>query len=448
MNENHWRQKLHLEPPHGWLNDPNGCSYFNGKYHIYFQYAPDSAEGKGKKCWGHYESPDWLHWDFTGTVLVPDIPQDRDGVYSGCGVPTDDTLHLFYTGNVKEKGNYDYINEGRGVYVIHVETKDGHQMSSKSVLLGNEDYPDYCSCHVRDPKVWYENGRWNMVLGARSRDSKGLVLFYISDDLMQWTFDHSEQIPDFGFMWECPDFFSMDGQNYLSASPQGLPHEKDLYQNVYSSGYFMYNKGNLDRYEEWDKGFDFYAPQTFETPDHRRIIIGWMGIGDIPYTNPTTKLGWQHCLTLPREVTRAEDGNLLQQPIRELGKLRQDKSDLSDGGNICLQGPFEILANADHDLEIQLDGLSLTCRDGEARLSFTDDGCGFGRTDRYALIGKGSVSARMIVDTSSAEIYLNGGRIVFSTRFYPKNPEIAVCIKGCSSTIYTLKEMEVHLLGE
>ena len=104
-----WRQKLHLEPPVGWLNDPNGLCRFKGNYHIYFQYAPDDINGGVKKCWGHYRSPDMINWEFTGTVLVPDIPEDRDGVYSGSAIVKDGTLHLFYTGNVKEKGDYDYI---------------------------------------------------------------------------------------------------------------------------------------------------------------------------------------------------------------------------------------------------------------------------------------------------------------------------------------------------
>ena len=73
-----WRQQLHLEPPEGWLNDPNGLSFFGGYYHVYFQYAPDNADGSGKKCWGHYRSRDMISWEFTGTVLFPDTPDDKD----------------------------------------------------------------------------------------------------------------------------------------------------------------------------------------------------------------------------------------------------------------------------------------------------------------------------------------------------------------------------------
>lgn len=233
-----WRQKLHLEPPEGWLNDPNGLSYFGGYYHVYFQYAPDSADGSGKKCWGHYRSKNLTEWEFTGTALFPDIAEDKDGVYSGSAIVNEGVLHIFYTGNVKHPGNHDYITSGREANVIHVYTEDGITMSQKSIVLKNDDYPDFCSCHVRDPKLWSENGRWHMVLGARTLEDKGCILFYDSDDLETWTYAGVDLVDDFGYMWECPDVFELDGHRYLSLSPQGLAHTDTENQNVYSSGYF------------------------------------------------------------------------------------------------------------------------------------------------------------------------------------------------------------------
>ena len=344
-----WRQGLHLEPPAGWLNDPNGLSYFKNHYHVYFQYDPESAEGTVKKCWGHYQSQNLIDWKFTGTVLWPDIPEDRDGVYSGCAVVCDDVLHIFYTGNVKEPGDYDYITSGRGANVIHVSTKDGIHMSPKQVLLRNSDYPAFCSCHVRDPKVWFENDVWHMVLGARTLEDKGCVLFYTSPDLEHWIYERCVATGDFGYMWECPDCFKVDGHKYLSLSPQGVPHGDTDFQNVYASGYFKFDR-NLDdgdgirTFKEWDKGFDFYAPQTFEAPDGRRLLIGWMGIGDIPYSNPTTAFGYQHCLTLPREITCGDNGVLLQNPMRELCSLRQNPVTLMDGEKKSVSLPFDMTA--------------------------------------------------------------------------------------------------------
>ncbi len=437
-----WRQALHLEPPQGWMNDPNGLSFFDGYYHVYFQYAPDSADGSGKKCWGHYQSPDMLKWEFTGTVLFPDTPEDKDGVYSGCGVVTDDTLHLFYTGNVKEEGNHDYITSGRGANVIHVTTTDSVNMSKKEVLLRNCDYPDFCSCHVRDPKIRQENGKWQMVLGARTLDNEGCVLFYTSDDLKNWTYSGLDKIPDFGYMWECPDVFQVNGHRYLSVSPQGLAHTETQYQNVYQSGYFPYDNG-LEQFVEWDMGFDFYAPQTFEAPDGRRILIAWMGIGDIPYQNPTTKLGYQHCLTIPREITRDKDGHLLQNPIRELQTLRTSQQTLKDGESKEMKLPFELRTKVTGPFTIQFDKAIELNWDGKiVSLTFTDDTVGQRRNIRKAELDR-CRDLQVIADTSSLEIYLDSGRTVMSTRMYPDTEQMELLVKGLDATVYSLAKMQV-----
>ena len=242
--KNNWRQKLHLEPVSGWLNDPNGLCFFGGYYHVYFQYAPESPYGKGGKCWGHWQSPDLLNWTFTGTVLRPDIPEDRNGVYSGCAFPDGGILRLFYTGNVKEEGDHDYTTSGRGANVITVSTSNGHTMSEKKVLLRSSDYPSYCSCHVRDPKVWKDANIYRMVLGARTLSDEGCVLFYTSPDLENWSFEKRVSIQDFGYMWECPDLFRIDGREYLSISPQGY-RMRNTVSRMYTAPAIFQPKRNL-----------------------------------------------------------------------------------------------------------------------------------------------------------------------------------------------------------
>ena len=438
---NSFRQRLHLEPPTGWLNDPNGLCFFKGEYHVYFQYAPDSAEGRGNKCWGHFCSPDLIKWRFTGTVLFPDTPDDKDGVYSGCGFVKGDKLYLFYTGNVKEEGEHDYITSGRGANVILVTTEDGVTMSEKKVLLRNADYPDYCSCHVRDPKVWEEDGRYRMVLGARTLDDKGCVLFYTSDDLENWEFEEEVRAPSLGYMWECPDLLRFGEREYLSISPQGVPHEKYSFQNVYSSGYLALQTG---KYTEWDCGFDFYAPQTFEAPDGRRLLIGWEGIGDIPYTNATTALGWQHCLTLPRELTE-HDGVIFQQPARELKSLRYDERPIEYENTVQL--PFELEGRCEDSFMIQLgDILTLEYNGDDFAMRFTDLKASGGRDCRYAKI-KGCKDIRVIADTSSVEVYLANGKKVLSSRMYPAGSEIKLLTKGVTGTLYRLNGTEVSYDG-
>ena len=433
-----WRQNLHIEPPEGWMNDPNGLCFFDGLYHVYFQYSPGTPNGESVRRWGHYVSPDLLSWKYKGIVLDADIPEDRDGVFSGCALPSGDHIDFFYTGNVMEDGDYDYVLEGRGANVIHVASSDGSKMSSKKVLLRNSDYPDFCSCHVRDPKVWIEDGVYKMVLGARTKDDHGCVLLYEGADIDSFEYKECLTVPDLGFMWECPDMFMLGDKKFLAFCPQGVAREEFRLQNIFQSGYFNVDGGKLTDFEEFDYGFDFYAPQTFIAPDGRRLIIGWMGIGDDSYTNPTIELGWQHCLTLPRELTVGSDGKILQNPIRELDSLKK-KTKPVDGE--AWEGlPFEINASEFTDnVSVSVSGAEITWNKESCVLSlhFTN-GEGYGRTERKIRIASLD-SLRIIADVSSLEIYVNGGRYVMSTRFYPEHRQVKVSVEGASASVNTLR---------
>lgn len=232
-----------------------------------------------------------LHWEYQDPVLTADTPEDEDGVYSDSALVEDDRMYLFYTGNVKKPGDYDYIDQGRVSTQILVESGDGQQMSGKIKLLGMEDYPDSMTQHIRDPKVWKEEGQYFMVLGARERAwdesgeraDRGGILIYRSGDRKNWTLARSVTPEQrFGYMWECPDIFELGGERFLSFCPQGLPSGPDRYQNIYQSGYcFLSDATDPETsFREWDMGFDFYAPQTFEAEDGRRILIGWAGVPD------------------------------------------------------------------------------------------------------------------------------------------------------------------------
>jgi len=437
MGDNH-RLNFHMEPARGWINDPNGLCFYKDKYHCFFQYCPDSAEGKGRKCWGHFESDDMLSWKYTGIIFEPDIPEDRSGVYSGCAVPGDDGLDIFYTGNVKLEGDYDYVNSGREANQIHVRLDRIEPGASKKVILRNSDYPDYCSCHVRDPKVWKEDGKWHMVLGARTRDDKGCVLLYEGDSPDSFTFKGTLAKDDFGYMWECPDIYELGGRRYLVFSPQGIPHESHRFQNVYSCGYCEIEDGGLSEFEELDYGFDFYAPQSFEAPDGRRIMIAWMGIGDIPYSNPTVQEGYQHCLTLPRVMTSDADGKLLQNPIEEFKKLRGEATALCGEKWSKLPLETEGVCESGKDARIAIGGLSLTWNAGAGEVVLElDEACGYGRDTRRVKVSE-LKDFRIIADTSCVEIYMNGGRYVMSTRFYPEYPEVKIETEGVTAVLYKL----------
>ena len=290
IEETHWAEMVskpyrlthHLMPPCGWLNDPNGLSWYQGRYHVFFQYSPFEVKG-GLKFWGHYSSEDLINWIYEGVSLYPDSPADCHGVYSGSALAEEETLHLFYTGNVKLDGDYDYINNGRCANTLHVESKDGIEFGIKENVIPCTQYPEDYTCHIRDPKVWKEGDRYRMVLGGRRKDDHGAVLLYSSWNLKQWKLDRELTTEEkFGYMWECPDMFELNGKEILSVSPQGVKREEYRYQNIYLSGYFILRDGGVstEDFREWDMGFDFYAPQTFVDKKGRRILIGWMGMPD------------------------------------------------------------------------------------------------------------------------------------------------------------------------
>ena len=420
------KQRLthHLMPPTGWLNDPNGLCYFKGRYHVFFQYSPFDAEG-GLKLWGHYSSEDLVSWRYEGVPLYPDSSYDCHGVYSGSAIVEDEKLHLFFTGNVKMDGDYDHINNGREASTLHVESEDGIHFGVKEVAVDYQDYPETYTRHVRDPKVWKDDDAYFMALGGRKKNDQGAVLIYRSENLKNWTYEREITTEEpFGYMWECPDMFKIEGQQVLAVSPQGLKREKYRFQNVYQSGYFLLKDGKMDvkEFQEWDMGFDFYAPQTFTDNSGRRLLIGWMGMPDAEeeYTNKTIDEGWQHCLTVPREL-RVKDGKIFQYPAKELERLRKEKTILDDEKSIVevrveVNEGFDLLiediAVTDRSFQISMGGQMLFKYENEiAEIGFSEI-AGAGRNKRKAKVSELN-NIRILADTSAVELYLNDGEIVF-----------------------------------
>ena len=437
------RQKFHIQPPVGWLNDPNGLCKIGDEYHAFFQYGPFDVNG-GVKHWGHVRSRDLLHWEYLPTMLYPDEPFDCHGVYSGSALLGDDgTLYLYYTGNVKHPGKFDYIKQGRGHNVCLATSRDHLHVDSKQCLLYNADYPAGLTCHVRDPKVFTYDGRFYMVLGARTLADKGEVLVFESADRLHWNHINTLTTPEsFGFMWECPDLFELDGQWFLAVSPQGIEC-----QNVYGCGYFpVYGdwRGSckLGAFRDADFGFDYYAPQSFTDETGRRIQIGWMGMPDAAYGNkPTVDYGWQHCMTVPRALTHDGQGHILQNPVSELDALRGAPVAVRDGAVQAVSACFDLLAAPRGDFALTLNGgltLAYAEADRTACLTFTAPAMAAGRTGRRAVLDAPCRSLRIVGDASSLEIFLNDGAAVLSTRYYPAAGSVALRPAGLDVAVCPL----------
>ena len=97
-----FRQGYHIQPITGLLNDPNGFSFYNGEYHLFYQWFPRGPV-HGLKYWYHTSSKDLVSWEDHGIGINPGDWFDSHGAFSGSGIVHDNKLHLLYTGNTRDE---------------------------------------------------------------------------------------------------------------------------------------------------------------------------------------------------------------------------------------------------------------------------------------------------------------------------------------------------------
>lgn len=420
-----YRPGWHLAPPVGLLNDPNGFIQHNGRFHLFYQWNP-LACAHGAKFWGHWSSADLLHWQHEPLALAPSEEYETHGCYSGSAVTDNGQLTLIYTGNVK------YPDGSRTAFqCLARENAEGEFDKTGPVF----NLPQGYTGHVRDPKVWRHDKHWYMVLGAQDLSLQGKVLLLRSDDLSAWDLlgeiagSGLHGLGEFGYMWECPDLFRLAENDILICCPQGLAAESDRYLNTFQSGYFV---GQLDYanatfthgdFAELDLGFEFYAPQTTQTDDGRRLLIGWMGIPDgDEFFQPTIQNGWLHTLTCPRELTLVA-GKIIQKPARELQQLRRDEQTWQGIADYCL--PLDI---THAETEIVTEHPFIADFGGDMTLSFDGEWLRLSRKNRRTGVPEYRVwqgqlrKLTVLSDASSLEIFINDGEAVMSARYFPVLP--------------------------
>ncbi|WP_022793342.1 glycoside hydrolase family 32 protein [Marinococcus halotolerans] len=426
-----FRQQFHLMPPAGLMNDPNGLVQWQGVNHVFYQWMPFHT-GHGSKWWGHAATRDWVHWELLPPALAPVHDFEKNGCYSGSAVAHEGLLYLFYTGNVKdEHGN-------RTSYQCLAVSSDGVEFEKHGPVIYQ---PEGYTAHVRDPKIWFEAGMWWLVIGAQRHDLEGQVLLYRSADLREWEFLGPLAGKDvtlsasFGYMWECPDFFELGGSRVLLVSPQGLEAEAARYQNQYQtgifSGKFSPETGTFSHgeFREMDLGFEFYAPQTFLDEQDRRLLIGWMGVPDQQeQAHPTIADGWVHCLTVPRELTM-QNGHLHQQPIEEYRQLRgEHASAVVAVDDEALVWQSWNAPTAEVYLEVEKDKswtvswrryFHIFYEAGGQTLTFERPDLVTGEPVRRTSRVNDVRSLRCLFDCSSAEVFVNDGEYVSTSRLFP-----------------------------
>lgn len=432
------RQRYHLEPDRGLLNDPNGLAYFKGEYYVFFQWNR-FAKDHGYKEWGLFKSSDLLRWKFEGSALLPDQTYDQDGVYSGSACVIKDKLCLFYTGNTKPDGQ-------RKVYQCMAASSDGRKFLKYGCVL---ETPAEYTEHFRDPKVFKGNHRdYFMVIGAQKKDGKGAVALASSVDGVHWSMKGNLAETENYEMVECPDLFELDGEHVLMFNLQERDNEKDVCGvsfSAYKIAEFdekraVVDDPDLDHYCRLDYGFDFHAPQTFCDDQGRRIMFGWMSrMNEAQEQIFAAEEKNIHCLTLPR-VLHVKNGRLYQRipeefeflkgkdiPLKmstekEIRAIFQKKSafiklsgtELARGFSICFRE----------------DGTKIVYEGNEQKFIFA----------RYDWVNKKEEqksfpiemlhSIELWLDQSSIEIFINEGEYVVSSRIYSKAEGQAVIFKG------------------
>lgn len=446
VSQSPYRQAFHIEAPSGYLNDPNGFSFFAGKYHLFYQWTPFkySKEKIWYQGWHHLVSDDLISWQSLGPGIEPDTIYETHGAYSGSGLSLAQTMLLFYTGNTRNQ-------QGQRIPYQLIATMDSQGCISKRAMPEISGTLSGYTDHFRDPKLWRgKNGDFYGIIGVQREDRTGAALVVHSKDTNNWQVlgELGTKLTNFGYMWECPDYFELADCGVFIFSPQGILPEKQRFQNIYQTGYLIGStideeNLNLDEQQEFrelDKGFDFYAPQSTELPDGRRIVIGWMGLPEMRY--PTEDFGYCGCLTIPRELTIVAE-KLYQQPVREIIDYRKrhqtfTKTQLENGVTIdqTCELLFEINQVPLQDFTLKLMGgnqqkeylqIRYLSKTNELWLDRSNLTCTLNSeygTKRLLAKGvSGSLILDIFVDVSSIEIFVNQGEAVASSRMFFKDEQ-------------------------
>lgn len=470
LEESLYRPNVHFTPQTGWMNDPNGMFFLNGKYHLYFQHYPDDIVW-GPMHWGHAISKDLITWEEQPIALYPDslgyifsgssvVDVNNTTGFEKDGNPPVVAIYTYHDMKGEKEGNIDFQSQAIAYSLdegLTFKKFDGNP------VIKNPQIRDF-----RDPKVVWDEAhkQWVMVLAVDQE-----VKLYSSKNLKDWKY-----ISDFGVefgshdgVWECPDLFPIQVEGtdevkwvlIVSINPGG-PNGGSATQ--YFVGDFDGTWFNMDTSFEtdlksnkaiWlDFGRDNYAGVTWSNipdSDGRRLFIGWMSNWDYAQVVPTPK--WRSSMTIPRELKLKKFNNsykLYSIPIKELDEYKKTKMEQR---NLSFKEDFTIIDNNNIDVnksvvELELSNLKediytfvLSNSQGN-QLKF-----GINNKEHYYFVdrtksgnidfsnkfadkisktnfetSKGKINIQMIIDKTSIELFYDNGETIMTEIFFPNQP--------------------------
>ena len=324
------RPQYHLLPAANWMNDPNGPVFWNGEYHMFYQYNPHAAVW-GDMHWGHAVSPDMVHWRHLPVALSPTPGgPDAAGCFSGTAVVDRGVVTVLYTGVVSVPEDQATIRNGPQSYRESqcLARSADPQLKTWTKQRAPVIASPPAGLQVtgfRDPSPWRKGNSWYMTVGSGISHQGGAVLLYRSADLRHWDYQHfvargapadreqSNPVAS-GDMWECPDLFPLDGRHVLIYSSQGKVHWQSGDLDEAAMIFHPAQSGILD-YGSW------YAAKSQLDAHGNRIVWGW-----IPESRPVAEYqaaGWAGMMSLPRVLSLDPDGRLKMETSPAVQVLRR-----------------------------------------------------------------------------------------------------------------------------
>ena len=426
-----YRPQFHYTTVKGWINDPIGLIYYDGEYHLFNDHNVKSTRFPGGKFdgeqshWSHAVSKDLVHWRHMPVAVYPD---KLGACWSGSGVVDWKNTTGFKTGN-EPPLVLAYTSAGTWGQSLVYSNDRGRTWKKYE---GNPVL-EKIAAHNRDPMVFRHEPtkKWIMVLYVK----RGQAHFFTSDDMKAWT--AASVVPLNGFH-ECPDMFQLpvDGDG------------KKL-KWVLHDGRFSYWIGDFDgrTFEpetgelRCEFGRNFHAAQSWETPDKKRVQIGWMNGGKYP------GMPFNQQQSFPCELTlRATPAGLRlhMYPIEGIKRLHAGSFKLENR----LLRPGE---NPLSELSGELFDIAMDVEIGDAgefglRLHETSVAYAAGKVASLGAVAEtpardGRIRLRILVDRTSVETFVNDGEAALPCCFVPKNRNtgLELYAKGGNAKIRSLR---------
>jgi beta-fructofuranosidase len=431
------RPQYHLLPAANWMNDPNAPVFWQGSYHMFYQYNPNGAYW-GDMHWGHAVSPDMVHWRHLPVAFTPTPGgPDAAGCFSGTAVVDGHRVAVLYTGVVSASEDdatiRDGVNSLRETQCLAIAAdRDLTTWTKVPQPVIAAPPPGINVTGFRDPSPWRQGDSWYMVVGSGIRGKGGAILLYRSQDLHNWEYLHivaggpgsganSANPVDSGDMWECPDLFPLGNQHVLIYSSQGKAYWQSGDLDPKELLFHPRRQGILDY-------GSFYAPKTQLDRSGNRILWGW-----VPETRPLAEYrasGWAGLMSLPRVLTLDDDGQLRISVAPAVDSLRKKPQVL----NVSADEEQNQRQIAEMHLEQCCGEIRCTVKRGAKPLTLSLIGEEAWLTAKYdpALPGQillddqplsmpppktGELEIHMYIDGSVVEVFVNG-HVACTRRFY------------------------------